>query len=144
DIAAAGLTATPAIVQQYTEVVWYANCGESEPATQPPLSSPPGSVPAIAIPHSEINFASFDSTGTWAAQWDAAAAQVTVRFGWLPAGQLAAALTPADLLYTGGNTALVPAISAAAFPSAASAVLLEDPTGNAATATASAPTSSGA
>jgi len=132
---AAGLTATPIIVQSYAEAVWYANCGAGEPATSPPVSSPPGSIPAIAIPHGEISFASFDATGAWAWKWNAAASKITARFGWTQVGQLAPALTTADLLYTGGNTALVPAPGAAAFPTTASAVLLEDPSGNAASAT---------
>jgi hypothetical protein len=142
DTSAPGLTPTPVIVQQYAEVVWYANCGANQPATQPPLDSPPGSVPPIAIPHSEISIAALSSGSAWSTQ--GVAAQVTARFGWTPVGQLAPALTAGDLAYSGGNTTLVPASGAAAFPTTASAVLLEDPTGNAAAGSTSVPDSSGA
>ena len=137
---AAGLSATAVIVQGYAEAVWYADCGAGQPATPAPVVSPPGSVPVIGIPHSEISFASLANVGAW----NTAAAQVTVRFGWTPVGQLMPAITAQDVQYSGGSTALVPAPGAAAFPTAASAVLLEDPAGNAASATTAPAASPGA
>ncbi len=124
DTSNSALSATPVIVTGYAEVIWYA--------------APPGSPPPtpFGVPHSEISFANLASSGTW----DADAAQVTARWGWTQVGQLVPVLTAADLTYVGGDTILVPAPGAAAFPTTPAAVMLEDTSGEAASGTTAAAT----
>jgi hypothetical protein len=95
----AGLTPTPGIVTSYAEVVWYANGDGPHP---PPPASP--TVTPIAIPHAEISFASNTLSGPL---WPFVVPQITVRWGWLPVGQLVAATTPASYVYPSGGNALV-------------------------------------
>jgi hypothetical protein len=76
-----GLVPTAVIATSYAEIVWYAN-GEGPMAT---TSSPPNSVPAMAIPHAEIGFTSGIISG---AVWQGANSQITVRWQWSEIGQL--------------------------------------------------------
>ena len=129
-----GLVPTAGIVSSYAEVVWYAN---GPTATQPPGSP----VTPIAIPLTEISFANTPLPGPL---WPFVAAQVTVRWGWLPVGQLVGVTTPASYLYSnGGETLAADPSSANPMPAATTPlpVLLEDAAGDAAASTL---TSSGA
>ena len=119
----AAMKPQPAIVASYSEVVWYANGkGPTKPADS--------TTPAVAIPHARIYFTSKLDGGL------PAAAHVTVRWGWSPAGQLAPVLTAADYVYPGGgSTLVVDAASKAGFPPNPAAVFMEDPAGNAASTT---------
>jgi hypothetical protein len=126
--ATADFVATPVIVQSYAEVVWYAN---GDGPTPPPGSTANPSTP-VAMPHAHIGFANLPDPGAW----NENASKVTARWGWTPVGSLVPVLTAADLTYTGGNTVLVPAPGAASFPTLPTAVMLQDPTGNGAAATA--------
>jgi predicted phage baseplate assembly protein len=123
----ASVATTPVIVQSYVEVVWYAN-GDG-PA--PPVESPPGSTPAIAIPHGEIGFAPQLASSNW----NANRKLVTARWDFSSVGQLVPVLSAADLAYTGTATTL--AALSGAFPPGDSNVLVQDADGNGASATAS-------
>jgi hypothetical protein len=116
-----GLAPTPLIVASYAELVWYANCGASGDASVSPGTS---TTPAIAVLHSQIGVASLSG------DWNDNAANVTLRYGFAPVGQLVPVLTSADYLYTGGTTALVP--QSGSFPASSVPVLLEDGNLNAA------------
>ena len=116
---------TPAIVQAYSEQVWYAN-GDGP---TPPVESPPGSIPAVSIPHSHVTVGSLPQ-----ADWNANAALVTARWNWTSVGQLVPALTASDLAFPGTGTSLI--APATTPPGGPSAVLLEDANGNAASADA--------
>jgi hypothetical protein len=138
DGAASGVvTPTPVIAQSYAEAIWYANGnGLSPPASSPPLTP-------IGIPVAQIGVVVGD-TANWATAWNNARAQVTVRWGWNPVGTLAPVLSAADLTFTGGGMALVPAQGAAPFPALSAAALLEDGNGRAAGGTLNAASAPGA
>jgi hypothetical protein len=119
------VTPTPAIAQSYAEAVWYANGNGPAP---PPAASPPPT--PVGIPVAQIGIA-VGNTATWATAWNNARAQVTVRWGWNPVGTLTPVLSAADLTFTGGTTALVPAPGAAPFPALPATALLEDANFNA-------------
>jgi hypothetical protein len=116
------IATAPIIVQSYSEIVWYAN-GNGP-------TSPPGTVPAISIPHSRITFAPLSS-----GNWNTYASQITVRWGWTNVGELVPVVTAADVAYPGGSTVLA-STTATAFPQGTNAVLLEDANGNGASADA--------
>ena len=124
------IATTPVIVQSYSEIVWYAN-GDG---LNPPLESPPGTIPAVTIPHSHITFAAL------AGNWNTYAAQITVRWSWTNVGQLVPVLNAASIAYDGGGTALVSA-PGAAIP--AGPLLLEDANGIGASADATTAASGG-
>lgn len=124
--AAAGLSPTLVLVSAYAETVWFANGNGGDP-TAPPAAA---NTPAVPIPHAHLQF-----TPALGAQWSSNAGSVTLRFAWTPVGQLVPVQPgAASLNYTGGNGALVVAAGAAAFPTTAVPVLLEDPLRNGASA----------
>jgi len=128
----ADLIPTPIIAQSYSEVVWYAN---GDGPNLPPPSGTTVAVPAIAIPHSEIGFASGSLPGTW---WSDIIPRINVRWGFSPVGQLVPVSQPSDFIYpTGGPTLVAAPTSANTLPTASIpvSVLLEDPAGNAAATT---------
>jgi len=116
------LVPTPIVAQSYSEVVWYANGGKSAPAP-----------PAIAVPHAEIGFKSGSLPGS---SWPDIAKKITVRWSFVPVGQLVPVLTADDLTYRGGNAVLVPVPGVASLPTLPAAALLADGNGNAIAATA--------
>ena len=131
----AGLAPTPGIVTSYAELIWYAN-GDG---LNPPQSSPPPT--PIAIPHTEIGFANGTLSGPL---WTSVIAQITIRWGWAPVGQLVGVTTPAGYVYpaAGGPALVADSTSPNPMPSEKEPVpvLLEDAAGDAA---ASALSSSG-
>ncbi len=131
----AGVSPTPVIVQNYTEIVWYANPPAAPNAFWADLlrvgAAATASTPPIGIPHSEITFAP-----ALPASWSPSPSQVTVRWGWISVGQLAPVLTSQNLTYSGGDAVLAPAPGEPAFPTLPAPVLLEDPSGDALAATA--------
>lgn len=159
DSGTGGISTHPRIVASYKEVIWYANGA----GPMPPVSTPPGSTPAIAIPHAEIGFdggrpqhisdiasltpidiASSITTDIASPIMREIASPVatdiapliTVRWGWSPVGQLAPVLGAADYVYpTGGSKLVVDAASKSNFHSNSVAVFMEDQAGNAAQTT---------
>jgi predicted phage baseplate assembly protein len=123
----ASVVTTPVIVQSYVEVVWYAN---GDGPTQP-VESPPGSTPAIAIPHAEIGF----TPQLASSNWNANRKLVTARWDFSSVGQLVPVLSAADLAYTGTTITLAPL--SGAFALGESNVLVQDANGNGASGTAS-------
>jgi hypothetical protein len=126
-----GIATTPIILRSYSEIVWYANGN----GPNPPIESPPDTIPAISIPHSHMTFAALPS-----GNWNTYASHITVRWGWTNVGQLVPVLSAQDIAYSGGSTALAPA-TGTVFPAGRNAVLLEDTNGNGASAEATTGTS---
>ena len=119
-----GVATTAVIVQSYSEAVWYANGN----GPNPPVESPPNTIPAVSIPHSHITFAP-QLTGNW----NRYAAQIMVHWGWTNVGELVPVVSAQDLAYKGGTTALAPT-PGTTFPAGANAVLVEDANGTGASA----------
>ncbi len=93
-----------------------------------PTESPPGSIPAVAIPHATITFVQ-----PIAAVPDPSA--VTVRWNWTSIGTLVADLSPSDVtLSNSGGGMLTP--QTGSFPAGSHSVLLDDANGNGASAQA--------
>jgi hypothetical protein len=130
---ASGLVPTPGVVSSYAEVIWYANSGDGP--------KPPANPPAIGIPHAEIGFPSGTLAGPL---WPSVVSQITIRWGWLPVGQLVGVTTPASYVYPAAGGAALVADPTSPNPMPVEAtpvpVLLEDAAGDAA---ASALSSSG-
>ena len=124
----AGLAPTPGIVASYAEVVWYANGDGPNP---PPSAKPPPT--PIAIPHAEIGFANGTLSGEL---WTSVIPQITIRWVWLPVGQLVGVTTSESYVYhaAGGSTLVADPTSPNPMPVEAMPVpvLLEDAAGDAA------------
>jgi predicted phage baseplate assembly protein len=123
----------PVIAQSNAESVWYANGF----GPFPPIESPPGSVPAVTIPHATITFGPALPAGL--SNQDAP--KITARWSWTSVGTLTANLSAGDVVLTGGSGTL--AAQAGSFPAGSAPVLLQDANGNGASAQADAGTGGG-
>lgn len=114
-------------VTAYSEVIWYANTGDTSDPTQPPKATTPPT-PPIPIPHTSIDFAPPPASA-----WDAQKTAVLVRYAWQDVGQLIE--KPASVIDATAVT--VSAGPPATFPAGNSLhVLLEDTNSKGATALA--------
>ena len=112
---------TPAIVQSYSEIVWFAN-GNGTGFTG---SGSPPVIPGIAIPHTHIVL----STGLSGSGWAYSAPAVTVRWMFSAVGQIVPSNQSSDFIYPSGGATLVASPgSPNPFPDSAlpMPVLLED------------------
>jgi hypothetical protein len=112
-------------VQQYSEVVWYANAPDpNNPQNPPDPTKPPpaGGIP-VGIPHSEIVFNSTPAL----ASWNSGKASVLVRFAWQDVGTILA--TPRAAFTGGADDRSLS--SATSFPAGTGVpILIEDAKGN--------------
>src|SRR5262249_34907415 len=117
-------------VKAYSEAVWYANGLGLTPPTQ---LSPP-TTPAIPILHTHLDFN--QRLPGDPAPWNANASHVTVRYGWIAAGQLVPILSPQDKVLN-SCTGLLTTTQDTPFPAGtAIPVLLKDKNGDGAEAAA--------
>ncbi|WP_050420611.1 hypothetical protein [Bradyrhizobium tropiciagri] len=110
-----------AVVSSYAETIGHPASSTSDAAA---------SASAVAIPHTTVGFTPAMPDATILP----AAANVTVRWDWLPVGTLVPVLTSADYVYVDGNSLTPGASSPAQFPSKTTQVMLEDGSGSASTA----------
>ena len=108
------LPPTPVIATDYAESIWYANgAGSTAPDKD-----------GVAIPHATIGFATLPDNVILPF-----ASEVTIRWDWIPVGDLAPALTAQDYLYSPGAMLAVDPASAYGFPASSAPALLEDQAG---------------
>lgn len=112
-------------VTSYSEIIWYANTGDTSDPTQPPAKTDPPT-PPIPIPHTSIRF-----TPSLTGNWDGQKTAVLVRYAWQDVGQLIE--TPSATVT--GTPVTVSVTSPLMLPTGSNLpVLLEDANGMGATA----------
>jgi hypothetical protein len=120
----AQITTTLVTVKAYSEAVWYANGVGPTPPTE---LSPP-TTPAVPIPHTHLEF-NQQLPGD-PGNWNANASHVTVRYGWVAAGQLVPILSPQENVLNSGTGSLTASPTTPFPPGTAMPVLLEDKNGD--------------
>ena len=129
------LSATELVsVNEYTEVIWYANGDPANPANK--LPTHPSDVPLIPILHTQLRFTPALSTSGFSGSWDARKKRVVVYYDWQDVGQLIEA--PSSTFHS-ADARILPA-STIEFPPNHNQlpILLEDPNNQGLSAIASA------